>query len=117
MMSAVSNQPQETVDELTLADLLKPMQFKTVLLAACGLTHCEIARFLGTTEQVITSVLADVCRRTSCLNSGEVILRYFRETSSGVLELARLRRELAELEARIGQNLHARLGDLLQYIN
>jgi DNA-binding NarL/FixJ family response regulator len=117
MMSAVSTQPQETVDKLTLADLLKPMQFKTVLLAACGLTNCEIAHFLGTTEQVITSVLADVYRRTSCLNSGEVILRYFREASSALLELARLRRVLAELEARSGQNLHARLGDLLQYIN
>jgi hypothetical protein len=117
MISAVSTQPQEIVEKLTLADVLKPMQFKTVLLAACGLTNCEIAHFLGTREQVITSVLADVYRRSSCLNSGAVILRYFRETSSGLLELARLRRELDELEARIGQNLHARLGDLLQYIN
>jgi DNA-binding NarL/FixJ family response regulator len=99
-MSAVSTQPQETVDKLTLADLLKPMQFKTVLLAACGLTNCEMAHFLGTTEQVITSVLADVYRRTSCLNSGEVILRYFREASSALLELARLRRELAERESQ-----------------
>ena len=35
-MSIVSARPQETISNLTLADLLKPMQFKTVLLVACG---------------------------------------------------------------------------------
>jgi DNA-binding NarL/FixJ family response regulator len=117
MMSVVSTQPQEAIDKLTSADLLKPMQFKTVLLAACGLKNCEIGKCLGTTEQVIKNELADVYHRTGCSNSGEVVRRCCRELSSGLLELARLRRELAELEARIGQNLHARLGDLLQYIN
>ena len=113
----MSTQPQEFVDKLTLADLLKPMQFKTVLLAACGLQNCEIGKLLGTTELIIKNVLDDVYHRTSCSNSGEVVCRYFHEVSSGLLETGRVRRELAELEARTGQNLHARLGDLLHYIN
>jgi DNA-binding CsgD family transcriptional regulator len=117
MILVVSTQPQETIDKLTLADLLKPMQFKTALLAACGLKNCEIGEFLGTTEQVIKNVLADVYHRTGCSNSGEVVRRYIREVSSGLLELGRLRRELSELEARTGRNLHSGLGDLLQYIN
>ena len=112
-----SFRPQEAIDNLTLADLLTPMQFKTALLVACGLKNCEIGEFLGTTEQVIKNVLAGVCRRTGCWNSGEVVRRYCREVSSGLLELGRLRRELAELEARTGQNLHTRLGDLRPYIN
>jgi DNA-binding CsgD family transcriptional regulator len=116
-MSVAARQPQESVDKLTLSDLLKPMQFKTVLLAACGLKNCEIGEFLGTTEQVIKNALADVYHRTGCSNSGEVLRRYFREVSSGLVELDRLRRELAELEHRIGQDIYARLGDLLQYLN
>jgi len=116
-MSAESTQPQETIDKLTLADLLKPMQFKTVLLAACGVENREIGKLLGTGERVINNVLADVYHRTGCSNNGEVVRRYLYELSSGLLELGRLRRELAELEARTGQNLHARLGDLLHYIN
>lgn len=43
--------PQQNIDKLTLADLLEPMQFKTVLLAACGLKNCEIGTFLGTTDR------------------------------------------------------------------
>jgi hypothetical protein len=39
------------------------------------------------------------------------------EVASGLLELGRLRRELAELEARVAQNHHARPGDLLRHIN
>jgi len=114
MISVVSSQPQETIDKVTLADLLKPMQFKTVLLVACGLENCEIAKSLGTTEQVIKNVLRDVCDRTGCGNSGELVRQYFNEVASGLVELGRLRRELAELEARAAQNLHARLQDRLQ---
>jgi DNA-binding CsgD family transcriptional regulator len=114
-MSVVSTQPQQIMDNLTLADLLKPMEFKTVLLAACSLTDRDIGKFLGTTEQVIKNVLADVYHRTGCANSDEVLRRYMREVSSGLLELGRLRREVAELEARTGQNFHTRLSNLLQY--
>jgi DNA-binding CsgD family transcriptional regulator len=116
-MSVESSHPQETIDSLTLADLLKPMQFKTVLLVACGLKNCEIAQFLGTREQVIKNVLADVYHRTGCWNSGELVRRYFREVATGLLELGRLQRELAELEARTGQNLPTPSEDRLQYIN
>jgi len=116
-MSVVSSHPQETVDNLTLADLLKPMQFKTVLLVACGLKNCEIAEFLGTREQVVENALADVYHRTGCWNSGELVRRYFREVATGLLELGRLQRELAELEARTGQNLSTRSENRLQYIN
>jgi DNA-binding NarL/FixJ family response regulator len=117
ILEQMKTQPQEFVDTLTLADLLKPMQFKTVLLAACGLQNCEIAKLLGTTKMIIKNVLDDVYHRTSCSNSDEVVCRHFHEVSSGLLETGRLRRELAELEARTGQNLHTRLGDLLHYIN
>jgi DNA-binding CsgD family transcriptional regulator len=116
-MSLVSSHSQETVDNLTLADLLKPMQFKTVLLVACGLKNCEIAEFLGTREQVVENALADVYHRTGCWNSGELVRRYFREVATGLLELGRLQRELAELEARTGQNLSTRSENRLQYIN
>ena len=116
-MSVDSIRLQEFVDSLTLADLLNPMQFKTALLAARGLRNCEIAQCLGTTEMVIKNVLADAYHRTGCSNSGELVRRYFREVSSGVLELGRLHRELAELESRIGQNLRAPIGDLLHHIN
>ncbi len=116
-MSIVSARPQETINNLTLADLLKPMQFKTVLLVACGLKNCEIAEFLGAREQVIKNVLADVYHRTGCWNSGELVRRYFREVATGLLELGRMQRELAELEARTGQHLSALLDDQLPYIN
>ncbi len=116
-MSVMSSHPQETIDNLTLADLLKPMQFKTVLLVACGLNNREIAEFLGTREQVIENALADVYHRTGCWNSGELVRRYFREVASGLLELGRLQRELAELEARTGQNLSTLSENRLQCIN
>src|SRR5277367_2961440 len=116
-MSVVSSHPQETVDNLTLADLLKPMQFKTVVLVACGLKNCEIAEVLGTREQVIENALADVYHRTGCWNSGELVRRYFREVATGLLELGRLQRELAELEVRTGQNLATLSENRLQYVN
>lgn len=116
-MSVVSSQQRETKDSLTLANLLTPMQLKTVLLVACGLKNCEIAQCLGTREQVIKNALADVYDRTGCWNSGELVRRYFREVASGLLELTRLQRELAEIEARIAQNLHARPGELIQHIH
>ncbi len=116
-MSVESIRLQEFVDPLSLADLLNPMQFKTVFLAASGLRNCEIAQCLGTTEMVIKNVLADAYDRTGCSNSGEVVRRYFRQVSSSILELERLHRELAELESRIGQNMHARIGDLLHHIH
>ena len=100
-----------------LADLLKPMQFKTVLLVACGLKDLEIAEFLGTREQVIKNVLADVYHRTGCWNSGELVRRYLREVATGLLELGRLQRELAELEARTAQSLPTPSDDRLHYIN
>ena len=90
---------------------------KTVLLVACGLNNREIAEFLGTREQVIENALSDVYHRTGCWNSGELVRRYFREVASGLLELGRLQRELAELEARTGQNLLTRPAHLAQYIN
>jgi len=114
---SVSSHPQETVDSLTLADLLKPMQFKTVLLVACGLKNCEIAEVLVTREQVIENALADVYHRTGCWNSGELVRRYFREVATGLLELGRLQRELAELEVRTGQNLPTLSENQLQYVN
>ena len=98
---SVSSDPSRTNDGLTLADLLKPMEFKTVLLVARGLLNCQIAEYLGTTGLVIENVLTDVYDRTGCSNSGELVRRYFREVESGLLELGRLQRQLAELEARV----------------
>jgi DNA-binding NarL/FixJ family response regulator len=102
---------------LSLAILLTPMQFKAALLAACGLKNSEIAAFLNTTEPVIKIVLTDVVKRTGCSDSDKLIARYVWEIESGLLELARLHRELAELEARTGQNLRRRSGALIQRIN
>jgi len=114
MISVATPCPQETIDKPTLADVLNPMQFKAVLLVACGWRNWEVAKFLGTTERVIRNVLRDVNKRTDCKNSGELVRQYFREVESGVLELSRLRRELAELEARSARNLHVRLEDRLR---
>ena len=68
-MSAVISYPQESIDRITLASLLTPMQFKTVLLVACGLKKCEIAELLGTRERVIENALRDIYDRTGCANS------------------------------------------------
>ncbi len=114
---SVPSPQQQTADRITLADLLEPMQFKTVLLVACGLENCQIAQVLGTTEQVIKNVLRTVYERTACWNGGQLVRRYLREVASGLLELGRLERELAELEARAEQNLYPRSGDRLQLIN
>jgi len=114
MISVVTPCLQKTIDKPTLADLLNTMQFKAVLLVACGWKNWEVAKFLGTTERVIRNVLRDVNKRTDCKNSGELVRRYFCEVESGVLDLSRLRRELAELEARAARNLHARLEDQLR---
>jgi hypothetical protein len=116
MMSVLSHS-LETIDDLTLADLLKPMQFKTVLLVTCGLKNCQIAEFLGTTELVIKNVLMDVYDRTGCWNSGELVRRYFREVAGGLLELGRLQRELAELEARAAKNFNARPDERPQHLH
>jgi DNA-binding CsgD family transcriptional regulator len=116
-VSAVSSHPQATIDGLNLANLLTPMQFKAVLMCAYGLSNCEIAQVLSTTEQVIKNTLRDACTRTGCCDSGELLRRYFREVADGVLELGRLRRELAEIEARVERNLLARPGDLPRHIN
>ena len=102
---------------LSLAILLTPMQFKAALLAACGLKNSEIAEFLNTTEPVIKIVLTDVFKRTGCSDSDKLIARYVWEIESGLLELARLHRELAELETRTGRNLRRRSGALIQRIN
>jgi DNA-binding CsgD family transcriptional regulator len=103
--------------QLTLANLLQPMQFKTVLLVACGLKNSEVAGYLGTTEPVVTNALKDVYERTGCWNSSELVRRYFREVASGLLELGRLQRELAELEARAGESLSGRLEDGLRLVH
>lgn len=116
-MSVSFSHPQASIDRLSLANLLTPMQFKAVLMFAYGLSTCEIAQVLSTTEQVIKNTIADAYSRTGCRDSGELLLRYFREVADGVLELGRLRRELAELDARIERNLHARPKDLPRHIN
>jgi len=103
-MSDAMSYPQES-SRISLATLLTPMQFKTVLLVACGLKQSEIAQLLGTRERVIENELRDIYDRTGCANSGDLVLRYVHEVESGLLELARLRRELEELEARSAQIL------------
>ena len=117
MVSALSSHPQATNDRVSLANLLSPMQFKTVLLFAYGLKNSEIAQILGTTERVIQNALRDAYNRTGCWNSRELLCRYLSEVASGLLELARLRRELAELEALAAQSHYARPQDLLRRMN
>ena len=107
-MSAVASYPQETIDRISLASLLTSMQFRTVLLVACGLKKYEIAELLGTQEGVVENTLREIYDRTGCANSGELVLRYVHEVESGLLELARLWRELEELEARSAEILHGR---------
>src|SRR5271169_6198436 len=106
-MSLASCHAPETIEKLTLANVLTPMQFRTLLLVACGFTNCEIGKILGTSEHVINNVLNDVYDRARCRNSAELVLRYVREIESGLLELGRLRRELAELDARTAEIFHA----------
>lgn len=116
-MSGASCPAPEATEKLTLANVLTPMQFRTVLLVACGFKNCEIGEILGTSEHVIKNVLNDVYDRARCRNSAELVLRYVREIENGLLELGRPRRELAELEARAAQILHARPGNLLRHVN
>ena len=108
--------PRETAEECNLANLLTPMQFKTVLLVICGLTNHEISEFLGTTEHVIKSVLADIHDRTGCSNNAELILRYIDKVERGVLAIGRLRRELKELQARVS-HVPSLGGNLLHHFN
>jgi DNA-binding NarL/FixJ family response regulator len=99
-MSVVPSHRHAPTRAFSLGDILLPMEFKTVLLLAHGLTNYQIAQVLGTTEQVIKNALRDVFHRSGCRDSGELACRYFRELANGLLELGRLRRELAELDAR-----------------
>src|SRR5271169_2613766 len=114
-MSAVSCDSSDTFDAPSLADLLEPMPFKAMLLVTCGLENHQIAQCLGTTEQTIRNVLRSSYERTGCRNSDELVRRYFCEVASGLLELGRLQRELAELEARAVQILHRLPGSQSQY--
>ena len=107
-MSVVRSDSFGTVNTPSLADLLEPMEFKAMLLVTCGLQNHQIAQCLGTTEQTIRKVLWKSYKLTGCLNSDELVRRYFREVASGLLELGRLQRELAELETRTGQILDRR---------
>jgi DNA-binding NarL/FixJ family response regulator len=103
--------------ESPLAGLLSPMEFKTVLLVACGLSNREIGDLLSTTDLVIANVLRNVYRRTGYSNSRDLVLRYVHEVERSLRDLGRLRRELAELETRAGQILHVHPGSMIQHIN
>jgi len=104
-MSVVPSDSLDHINSACLTDLLEPMQFKAVLLVTCGLENHQIAQCLGTTEQTIRNVLSKCQKRTGCRNCDELVRRYFREVASGLLELGRLQRELAELETRTNQIL------------
>ena len=108
--------PREPIEN-PLAGLLSPMEFKTVLLVACGLSNRDIGDLLGTTQTVIANVLRDVYRRTGYSSSRDLVLRYVHEVESSLRDLGRLRRELAELETRAGQILHVHPGSLLEHLN
>jgi hypothetical protein len=116
-MSAVSSDLLHTLDAPSLADLLEPMQFKAMLLLTCGLENHHIAQCLRTTEQTIRNVLWNCYQRTGCRNSDELVRRYFCEVATGLLELGRLQRELAELEDRVAQILDRLPESQSQYIN
>ena len=116
-MSAVSSDSLNTIDTPSLADLLEPMQFKAVLLVTCGLENHQIAQCLGTTEQTIRNVLWNSYARTGCRNSDELVRRYFCEVASGLLEIERLQRQLAELEARAAQILDRLPAPQSQYVH
>jgi len=109
-MSEVLFETADTIDRPSLADLLNPMQFKTVLLVTCGVKNCQIAEFLGTTEQAVEKELSEIYSRTGCSGSAELVRRYFREVAGRFLNLGRLERELADLEARSTQILRGRSG-------
>jgi len=106
-----------TFDTPSLADLLEPMQFKAMLLVSCGLENHQIAQCLRTTEKTIGNALWNCYQRTGCRNSDELVRRYFCEVATGLLELVRLERELAELEHRVEQILDRLPESQSQYIN
>ena len=93
------------------------MQFKAMLLVACGLDNHQIAQCLRTTEQTIRNVLWNCYQRTGCRNRDELVRRYFCEAATGLLELGRLQRELAELEDRVALILDRLPESQSQYIN
>ena len=116
-MSTVSSDSLDTFDAPSLADLLEPMQFKAMLLVTCGLESHQIAQCLCTTEQTIQNVLWNCYQRIGCRNIDELVRRYFWEVETGLLELGRLQRELAELENRVAQILDQLSKSQSQYIN
>ena len=116
-MSAISSDSLHTLGVPSLADLLEPMQFKALLLVTCGLENDQIAQCLRTTEQTIRNVLWNCYQRTGCRNSDELVRRYFCEVATGLLELGRMQRELAELEDRIAQILERLPESQSRFIN
>ena len=116
-MSAVSSESSDKFEAPSLADLLEPMEFKTMLLATCGLKNHQIAQCLRTTEKAIRNVLWNCYQRTGCRNIDELVRRYFCEVATGLLELGRLQRELAELEERVAQILDRLPKSPSQYLN
>lgn len=77
----------------------------------------QIAHFLRSTEQTIRNVHWNGCQRMGCRNIDELVRRYFCEVTTGLLELGRLQRELAELEDRVGQILNRLPESQSLYIN
>jgi len=101
----------------SLVDLLEPMQFKAMLLVSCGLENHQIAQCLRATEGAIRNVLWNCCQCSGCRNIDELVRRYFSEVATGLMELDRLQRQLAELEDRIAQTLDRLPESVGQYIN
>jgi DNA-binding CsgD family transcriptional regulator len=116
-LSAVSSDSLDTFDAPSLADLLEPVQFKAMLLVTCGLETHQIAQCLRITEHTIRNVLRNCYQRSGCGNIDELVRRYFCEVATGLLELGRLQRELAEIEDRVAQILDRLPESQSPYIN
>ena len=98
-----------TIPAASLMSVLTPQQFRATILVTIGLKNGEIAEFLGTTEHVVKNIiLRAIFDRAGCWNRVELALRFVCESESSVYDQVRLRNEIADLETRAAQLLHAR---------
>lgn len=66
-------------DVKTLREILKPRHFQMVVLIAEGYRNKEIARQVGTSEQVVKNNLHTIFDEAGCWSRHELAMRFIRE--------------------------------------
>lgn len=66
----------------TLKEILTPRQFRMVELLGDGCKNKEIAKALGTTEQVVKNNLHAIFDEAGCWSRHELAMRFIRESNA-----------------------------------